>query len=520
MAGGREAGVSASVVIATDSGADLPRTIGLLDATAIVVGTVIGSAIFLVPNSIAAALPSAPSILLVWIVSGVLSFFGALAFAELGAMMPDTGGQYVYLREAYGPLVGFVSGWALFLVIQTGSLATLAAGFSIYLGYFVPLSVTGERIASVALIAVLSAVNYRGVLLGVGVQRVFTFLKLAGLTIIVAAAFLTPHRAAATAAVAAPINWSQFGVAMIACLWAYEGWSSVSFVAGEVRRPSRNLPLALALGTALLVVIYLTANLAYMRVLTIPEIAAASRVAARVADISLGPSGATLVALTILISIVGSSNGTGTDAGTDLLRAGARRPLFFVARPRAPAVPDAACGDRGAGRVGIGARRERIVRTAVSYVIFTSWIFYSLAVLAVVVLRRRWPDREPAVPDVGISRHAIAVRGRRLLVRAEHDCHHAAARRSSAWRSSPPASPPTSSGERSNRVPRFRRPTPAATPTYLARGRISWPVAYCSIAWPIHPRSGRWRRARAGRPRAVEHARNRREPEIDVRLFA
>src|SRR5437879_2900237 len=142
--------------------AELPRKLGLLDAAVIVVGTVIGSAIFLVPSSVARSLPSAGLILLVWIVTGVLSFFGALAYAELGAMIPDTGGQYVYLREAYGPLVGFLSGWALFLVMQTGGIATLAAGFSIYLSYFIPLSPVAGKLASVLLIAVLTAVNYRG----------------------------------------------------------------------------------------------------------------------------------------------------------------------------------------------------------------------------------------------------------------------------------------------------------------------------------------------------------------------
>ena len=226
--------------------AELPRKLGLIDATAIVVGTVIGSAIFLVPNTVARNLPSVPMIFLVWSVTGLLSFFGALAYAELGAMMPDTGGQYVYLREAYGPLGGFLSGWASFLVMQSGAIATLAAGFSIYLSYFIPLSPLAAKMASVALIAVLTIVNYRGVRLGAAVQRTFTFLKLAGLAIIVISAFLVPrHVEAGPAAVPGEFSWAHFGVAMIACLWAYEGWNCVSFVAGEVKRPERNLLLAL-----------------------------------------------------------------------------------------------------------------------------------------------------------------------------------------------------------------------------------------------------------------------------------
>src|SRR5882672_3397263 len=200
--------------------AELPRKLGLLDAAVIVVGTVIGSAIFLVPNSVARNLPSAGLILSVWIVTGLLSFFGALAYAELGAMIPDTGGQYVYLREAYGPLAGFLSGWALFLVMQSGGIATLAAGFAIYLSSFVPLSPLQAKLSSVMLIAVLSLANYRGVRLGAGVQRLFTFLKLTGLTVIVVSAFLSPRHVetAAAAASLAAFSWSQFGVAMIACL--------------------------------------------------------------------------------------------------------------------------------------------------------------------------------------------------------------------------------------------------------------------------------------------------------------
>ncbi len=372
---------------------ELSRTIGILDAIVIVVGTVIGSAIFLVPNSVAESLPSAASIVLVWTLTGVLSFFGALAFAELGAMIPDTGGQYVYLREAYGPLTGFVSGWALFLVIQTGSLATLAAGFAIYLAYFIPLSTFGARLASVLLIAALTAVNYRGVRLGVGVQRTFTFLKLAGLAIIVASAFLVPRHAPAAAAAATPFAWSRFGVAMIACLWAYEGWNSLSFVAGEVERPARNIPLALGIGAAMLIAIYLVANLAYMRMLSVAEIAASSRVAAQSAAISIGAFGATLVALTILVSIIGSANGT-TLTQARIHFAQARDGLFFPALGRVHprfGTPHVAIAVQGvwAAVLAASGSYERLF----SYVIFAAWIFYGMVALAVVVLRRRWPDR-------------------------------------------------------------------------------------------------------------------------------
>src|SRR5687768_1767454 len=163
----------------------LPRKLGLLDATNVVVGTMIGSAIFLVPNTIAQNVPSAPLILAIWIFAGILSLFGALAYAELGAMMPATGGQYVYLREAWGPLWGFLCGWTFFLAARSGATAAVAAGFSIYLSQFIPMPAALGRVAAAALILLLTVVNYRGVRLGATVQNVFTGLKVLGLAILI-----------------------------------------------------------------------------------------------------------------------------------------------------------------------------------------------------------------------------------------------------------------------------------------------------------------------------------------------
>src|SRR5712671_2641583 len=161
----------------------LPRKLNLLDATFIVIGIVIGSGIFLLPNLIARHLPSGPVIIAVWVVSGILSFFGALAYAELGAMMPATGGQYVYLREAYGPLSAFVCGWTFMLAVLSGGTAWLAVTFSIYLGHFVPLTPGTRKLVSLAQLAGLSAVNYVGAREGAWIQRTFTFLKIAGLVV-------------------------------------------------------------------------------------------------------------------------------------------------------------------------------------------------------------------------------------------------------------------------------------------------------------------------------------------------
>ena len=372
--------------------AELPRKLSVLDSAAIVVGTVIGSAVFIVPSSVAQSLPSIPSFLGVWVFTGVLSFFGALAYAELGAMMPRTGGQYVFLRQAYGPLPAFLCGWAFFLVIQSGAIATLASGFSIYVSYFIPLGPVAAKAVAVALILVLTYVNIRGVHLGVAVQKTFTALKLIGIAILLGSAFAFTRETAPPAA-APPFNFSQFGVAMIACLWAYEGWNCLSFVAGEVKNPQRNIPIALALGVAAIMAIYVSANVAYLRVLTLGEIAEAPRVAATVAERTLGGIGASFVSLTILLSILGSTNGNILTAAR-LYFAQARDGLFFsrvgeISRFETPGVSLLIQGIWASILAASGSYEKLF-----SYVIFAGWIFYGLTVTGVLVLRRKDPDRE------------------------------------------------------------------------------------------------------------------------------
>src|SRR5207253_2632261 len=194
--------------------------LGMLDATAIVIGIVIGSGIFLLPNLIARNLPSRAAILAAWMISGVLSFFGALAYAELGTMMPATGGQYVYLREAYGPMCAFVCGWTFMLAVLSGGSAWLAVTFSIYAGYFVPLTPAMSKLLSISLIAALSAVNYVGVKEGAWVQRTFTYLKIAALLALIGAGLFSPHSGAGASA-HPPVSLAHFGVVMAACLMAY-----------------------------------------------------------------------------------------------------------------------------------------------------------------------------------------------------------------------------------------------------------------------------------------------------------
>jgi basic amino acid/polyamine antiporter, APA family len=372
--------------------ADLPRKLGLLDATLIVIGIVIGSGIFLLPNLIARNLSSGSSILAVWVVAGVLSYFGALAYAELGAMMPATGGQYVYLREAYGSACAFLCGWVFMLAVLPGGTAFLAVGFSIYLSHFVPLAPAVRTIVSLLLVTVLSAANYVGVIEGAWIQRVFTLLKIAGLVLVIGAAIVARHPVGIAQSLAQPFTYRGLGYAMGACLMAYNGWSYVSFVAGEVKNPQRNLPRALALGMWAVIALYVLTNLAYMNVMTVPEIAATERVGAAVAERSMGPGGGSVLAAVVLASIIGAINGC-ILTGARIPFAQARDGMFFSrfgrVHPRfeTPAFAIVVQGVWACVLIVTGS-----YETLFSYAILSAWMFYVLSVAAVWVLRRKMPD--------------------------------------------------------------------------------------------------------------------------------
>ena len=372
---------------------ELPRRLGLADSLAIVVGTIIGSAIFVVPGSISQNLPSPLLVYAVWIASGVLSLFGALAFAELGAMLPATGGQYVYLREAYGPLWAFLCGWSYFVIIRSGGIATVAVGFAIYLGVFLPMSPLVSRLTAAALIGILTVVNYRGIHGGALVQKIFTALKLIGLVALIASAFVVPPLVKQDWSIpAGSFSWSRFGVAMIACLWAYNGWMAIGFVAGEIRRPERNLPRSLGIGMAVVTVIYLLANIAFFRALPVPQIAGTERVAALTATQTMGMAGAVLVTITILISTVGTTNGNILTASR-VYFAQARDGLFFRSAGnvhRRFETPSVAILIQGiwSAVLALSGSYERLF----AFATFAAWIFYGMAVIGVMVLRRKQPD--------------------------------------------------------------------------------------------------------------------------------
>jgi basic amino acid/polyamine antiporter, APA family len=372
---------------------DLPRRLGLADSVAIVIGIIIGGGIFLVPNLVARSLGSVPLIVAVWLFAAIVTFFGALACAELGAAWPATGGQYIYIRDAYGPLAGFLCGWSSFTVARSAQVAWLAVVFALYFGYFVPLGPWAAKGLGVGAIAFFAWINYRGANAGATVQKLFTTAKVAGILLIVVSAFLAPaHPAAATTTTAPPFTMSSFGVALIACLLAYDGWVQLTFVAGEIRDPQRNVMRALALGTLAVIGIYLLANVAYLRVLSIPEIAASDHVGATAAERSLGAIGGRLVSVIILISILGTLNGCFLTTPR-VYFAQAADGLFFRRfaeihpQYQTPAFAIVAQAVWSIALVLTGSYESLI-----DYALFAMWLSYGVMVGAVLVLRRTRPD--------------------------------------------------------------------------------------------------------------------------------
>ena len=377
----------------------LPRVLGAFDVYVLLVGTVIGSGIFLVSATMAAAVQSPMLMLGVWVVGGALSLFGTLALSELSAAYPDSGGIYVYLREAYGPLIAFLFGWTSFVVIEAGAVATLASAFSTkYLPYFVALPPWGTKAAAVALIAVLTTINVIGVRHGAFVQRTLTIIKMSAIVGVIVAIFTTAPGSSSHFVTPAAPPWSlgllsQAGVALVASLWAYKGWELVTFVAGEVKNPQRNLPLGLVLGTLTILVLYIGANLAYLWVLPIEAIAASKRIAADAMQAGVGGSAATIIAGIVLVSITGAMNGNILTAPR-LFFAMAQDGLFFervaTVHPRflTPHISIIAMSS-WAAVLAISGTFEQLA----AYVVFGVWIFMGLTGVAVIVLRHKAPDR-------------------------------------------------------------------------------------------------------------------------------
>ncbi len=302
---------------------ELKRDLGIRAAFAIVVGTVIGSGIFRVPQSMILSVGSVRMVFLVWVVGGMLSLAGALTYAELAAAMPGAGGEYVYLTEAYGPLWGFLYAWTQMWVAKSGSIATLATAFFEYTAHFVPqfeqlwftagpFPVKYGQAFALVLILTLGGINYLGVRVGGEVQVAFTALKIGLIAFIVGAGLFYAHPAAGAALPPMPATpgvFAGFIAALVGALWAYDGWNNVGMVASEIKNPQRNLPLALIGGTAGVIAIYMLANWAYFRVLSPAEVGAHKLVAAEMMQRIGGSAGAGAVSLAAMISIFAALNG-------------------------------------------------------------------------------------------------------------------------------------------------------------------------------------------------------------------
>ncbi|MEY2490973.1 MAG: basic amino acid/polyamine antiporter, family [Verrucomicrobiota bacterium] len=425
------------------------RGLGLLDSTMLVAGSMIGSGIFIVSSIIARQVGSPGWLLVVWLVTGLLTLMAALSYGELAAMMPKAGGQYVYLREAFSPLWGFLYGWTLFLVIQTGTIAAVAVGFARYMGVLVPwvsesnyliapirfgsyaLSLSTAQFVGLALIALLTFMNTRGLRLGKLVQNVFTTAKTGALIALILLGIIVGWKSGAGAGNFSDF-WSLRGnlqdvgqgltaatafglfvgicVAQTNSLFSADAWNNITFTAGEVINPRRNVPLSLAFGTILVIGLYLLANVAYLAVLPFTAIqnAASDRVASETANVIFPGTGATIMAIAIMVSTFGCNNGL-ILAGARAYYAMARDGLFFrrvgeLNRQHVPAwgliiqgvwagllvLPRTVKTDAAGTVIGYG----NLYGNLLDYVISAALIFYILTIVGIFVLRRKRPDAE------------------------------------------------------------------------------------------------------------------------------
>lgn len=451
----------------TDSPAEngkFVRGLGLLDSTMLVAGSMIGSGVFIVSADIARLVGSAGWLLVVWALTGVLTMIAALTYGELAAMMPRAGGQYVYLREAYSPLWGFLYGWTLFLVIQTGTIAAVAVAFARFLGVLTPaisptdwiippiilsrnyaVSLSTQQLIAILVIVFLTILNTRGLRLGKLIQNVFTSAKTLSLLALIALGVLLGRNADAIAANFTNF-WSPIGVspiksdlgfaatvmatsgmmgmliavcvAQVGSLFSADAWNNVTFTAAEVKDPRRNLPLSLALGTGLVITLYLLANVAYLCVLPLDQIQHApdDRVGTAAMAVMFGGAGAAIMAVAIMISTFGCCNGL-ILAGARVYYAMAQDGLFFRATGRLNAkhVPAMALVLQGVWTALLVLPRTRlrdpvtdapILNAAgieqygnlygmlLDYVVFAVLIFYVLTIAGVFVLRRTQPQAE------------------------------------------------------------------------------------------------------------------------------
>lgn len=377
----------------------LRRELGLASASLLVVGGIIGSGIFFTPHEVAAALPTSAWILGVWIAGGVVAAAGALTFAELGSMYGEAGGPYIYIREAFGPLAAFLHGWMILLMIASGAIAAVALTFGSYLARFVPIDAVGGPIGVAAItIVVVTATNILGVKPGTIAANVFTVSKIAALTaLIVAGLTLTPSAPTpelATLNSKLPTLVSGLSTAFVAVLFSIGGWQQTNMVAGEIRDPARTLPKALMIGITIVIVIYLGANIAYLRALGRDGLAASSAVAADTAQSLVGPWGARAITAAAMLSIFGFVNVALLTNARVLFALGADGALFSAAGRAHPRFgsPHIALLLLGGWSLVLLFATKGSLGDLLSGVVFADWVFFGLAAAAVFQLRRTKPQ--------------------------------------------------------------------------------------------------------------------------------
>ncbi len=432
-----------------EEGPSLVRGLSAWDGALLTIGSVLGTGIFMTTGSIARDLPHAGLILLVWVAGGLLTLAGALTYSELSTMYPRAGGQYHFLKEAYGPLWGFLYGWTAFFVIMSGGIATLAAGFGEYLGVFLPFfstrhvlaslaiggsewSLNGAQLAGAAAIVLLSSVNYLGLRWGAGIQNAVTIAKVASLVGFAVIGFLVPAPASPEffAPLASGRTLPALGVGMIAVLWSFDGWYAATAVGGEMRRPERSLPVGLIGGTVAVTLLYVLINLVYLRALPVAEMGGTARVGEAAATALFGPTGGRCISAAVLVSAFGCLSATILYGARTYLPM-AQDGLIFGAlarihpRHRTPAACIAAQG-AWAVLLTFSGTYEQLY----TYVTFAVVLFHAATGTAVVVLRRTQPATPrpyrawgfPLVPlafvlaSLALAANTIAERPRESLI--------------------------------------------------------------------------------------------------------
>lgn len=399
---------------------ELKRQLGLFDSTMIMMGIVLGSGIFLTTGIMAQSIPSGGLILLAWTAGGLLTLAGALIYAELGTMFPHAGGQYVYLREAYGTLIAFLFGWILFLVYMTGGIAGLSVAFGEYFGYFFPslgmdsllidsktniiginihYKLAAGQIIGVVVILILSSINYLGVIFGKSVQNIFTTLKIGVILLFIILGLTIGKRISPDIAFMPgdpSLNFSQlligFGLALIAISWAFDGWNNVNFVAGEISNPKRNIPLSLIIGTLSVTILYILVNLVYLYALPIEEISGVVRIAEKASNTLFGGTTTGLISAAILVSVFGAINGS-ILVGPRVYYAMAKDGVFFNKvsevhpRHKTPAFAIIIQGIWSAVLTISGSFEQLI-----TFAMFIAIVFWIAAAASVITLRKKYPD--------------------------------------------------------------------------------------------------------------------------------